>query len=161
GDGRVDAGATIKVALDADPAKVTWELHRDWFQYDTGGDSMPEAPQFPDAIVKASDTGAELKMPAEGGGYPLYAYLRGADGAAVANLPLFVNGQSPKPQAHKAALPLVIFQSGSSGMPYIPSGWMGNYNDIGYSGDCTINPHAGKTCLKLEYRAAGDWGGIV
>ena len=27
--------------------------------------------------------------------------------------------------------------------------------------DCTENPHAGKTCLKAEYKSRGAWGGVL
>ncbi len=93
GDGRVRPGATVRVLLDATGGdKVRWELHRDRFDYATGGDEIAAATQYPQAIVKATDQQAELKMPAEHGGYRLYAYVRSATGgAAVANVPLFVD----------------------------------------------------------------------
>jgi len=43
------------------------------------------------ARVHATDNGADVKMPTNGGGYRLYAYVRAAHGgSAVANLCLFV-----------------------------------------------------------------------
>lgn len=166
-DGIVETGATVRVVLDAagvndDPIKVSWELHRDWFEYETGGDTMPEAPQYPKAIIKANNHEAELQMPAEGGGYRLYAIVRSEKGgAAVANVPLLVKGPAPKPRAHKAELPLVIFSSSEGDAPYVPSGWLGSYDAIRYVGDCLVNPHSGKTCLKLEFRDKTGWGGIT
>jgi hypothetical protein len=167
GDGRVATGATVRVLLDAagangDPIKVSWELHRDWFEYSTGGDEMPEAPQYPESIVKATDKEAELKMPAEGGGYRLYAYVRAArGGAAVANIPLFADGPAPKPRARATPLPLVVYGDGQNEPPYSPSGWIGNHSAVGYTPDCGNNPHTGKTCLKLEYRDRSGWAGII
>jgi hypothetical protein len=167
GDGRVDTGAVVHVLLDAtgsgdDPIKVTWELHRDSFQYQAAMEAAGDAPEFPEAIVKATDKEAELKMPADGGGYRLYAYVRTAhSGSASANVSLFANGPAPKPTVRKVALPLVIYGPSQAEMPYIPSGWLGNRDGIGYASDCGANPHSGKTCIKLEYRAPGDWGGIV
>ncbi|MFH0732767.1 MAG: hypothetical protein V2A72_07605 [Candidatus Omnitrophota bacterium] len=35
---------------------------------------------------------------------------------------------------------------------YIPSGWMGDYSDVGYSDNCNLTPHSGTTCIKIEYR---------
>jgi hypothetical protein len=92
GNGRVQPGATVRVLLNATGAdKVTWQLHRESFDHATGGDEIPEPTQYPQAILKATDQQAELKMPAESGGYRLYAFVRSArGGAAVANIPLFV-----------------------------------------------------------------------
>ncbi len=167
GEGRVDTGATVRVALDAasadgEPIKVTWELHRDWFQYEVGN-SMPEAVQYPESIVKATDEGVELKMPDAGGAYRLYAYIHGGKGgSAVANVSLFVNGPAPKPQAPKPALPLVIFGPGQQDeAPYAPTGWMGNHDAVAYIGDCRTNPHSGTTCMKLEYHESNNWAGIM
>jgi hypothetical protein len=167
GNGQVATGATVRVLLDAaaadgDPMKVSWELHRDWFEYHTGGDDMPEAPQYPESIVKATDKEAELKMPAEGGGYRLYAYVRTTrNGSAVANVPLFVNGPVPKPQARPSSMPVVIYADDQSGPSYVPSGWIGNSTAVRYTPEWKGNPHTGKTCLKLEYRDPGGWAGIV
>ena len=120
------------------------------------------AVEFPEAIVKTSNKDAELKMPPVGGGYRLYAYVRTThNGSAVANLSLYVDGPAPKPTPRKVTLPLVIFSPNESDAPYAPSGWVGNYAAVGYAGDCTTSPRSGKTCLKLEYRATNDWGGIV
>ena len=167
GDGRVATGATVKVVLDAagangDPVKVSWELHRDQFEYGTGGDDMPEAPEYPDSIIKATDKEAELRMPAEGGAYRLYAYVRSANaGGAVANLSLFVDGPMPKPRSRPAKLPLVIFNDDQSNPPYVPSGWVGNHDAVRYTPDWKDTPHTGKTCLKLAYRDNSGWGGIT
>jgi hypothetical protein len=167
GDGRVAPGETVQVLLDAsgapnDPIKVSWELHRDMFKYGTGGENMPEAPQYPAAIVHASDTGAELKMPSDGGGYRLYAYVRAAKGGgAVGNVCLFVNAPEAEPPARAVALPLIVVGDDQSEAPYIPSGWTGHTDAIGYTPDWRDDPHTGKTCLKLEYRKPDGWGGIV
>ena len=100
-------------------------------------------------------------MPAEAGGYRLYAYVRSANGAAVANVPLFVDGPLPVPRAANVRLPFIIAGDDQPHSPYVPSGWVGNHGAVAYTPDCPDNPHAGKTCLKLEYRARTDWGGIV
>jgi hypothetical protein len=167
GDGHFATGAVVRVLLDVagskdEPIKVSWELHRDWFEYATGGDDMPEAPQYPQSIIKATDKEAELKMPAEGGGYRLYVYVHGTKGGgAVANISLFVNGPLPVPRARATKLPLVLFGDDQSEAPYVPSGWVGNTGAIGYTPDWKENSHTGKTCLKVEYRESSGWGGIV
>jgi hypothetical protein len=38
---------------------------------------------------------------------------------------------------------------------------MGNHQAIGMDEKCTIDPHSGATCMKLQYRAKDGFGGIV
>ncbi len=45
--------------------------------------------------------------------------------------------------------------------PFIPSGWMGNTGAIGMDDKCAVNPHTGKTCLKVDYKAGDNWAGVV
>jgi len=58
--------------------------------------------------------------------------------------------------------PFTIYdEQGSRGNHYCPSGWMGNTRGVKSDEGCTNNPHAGKTCLRVEYAEAADWAGIV
>lgn len=59
-------------------------------------------------------------------------------------------------------LPFSVYEDrGSAGNHYIPSGWMGNAKATKMDDGCTVNPHGGKTCLKVEYGATDNWAGIV
>jgi hypothetical protein len=73
------------------------------------------------------------------------------------------DGEVPGAPVGKAAkLPFVIFsEKGSTDNHYFPSGWMGNIKAIRLDEGCRTNPHSGATCLRLEYRSADDWGGVV
>jgi len=73
------------------------------------------------------------------------------------------DGGVPSVPAGKAVrLPFVVFsEKGSTNNHYFPSGWMGNIKAIRLDEGCRSNPHRGATCLRLEYQAAGDWGGVV
>jgi glycosyl hydrolase family 2 len=101
GDGRVGPGAVVHAQLDAssanaDPITVTWELQRDVHHGAEEGAANVSA--FPEAIANATDKGVEVKMPADAGGYRLYAYVHTAhSGSAVANLCLFVESPATKP----------------------------------------------------------------
>jgi hypothetical protein len=104
---RVEPGETIRVKLvvndpENDKLKIEWQLFKDLAMYNTGGDAQPTPPSFPDAIVKNGETEVELKMPSDGGGYWLYAIARDPhNGAAVANVPLYVNGSAKAPNAKR------------------------------------------------------------
>jgi len=60
-----------------------------------------------------------------------------------------------------ATLPFGVIGDDYKGSPFIASGWMGNTGAIGMDDKCAVNPHSGKTCLKVDYKAADNWGGVV
>ena len=56
----------------------------------------------------------------------------------------------------------MVYDEGGRKRPaFVPSGWMGNAKAMKLEESCTTRPHAGKTCLRLEYQAKDGWGGIV
>ncbi|HIE11509.1 MAG TPA: hypothetical protein EYP62_07840 [Kiritimatiellae bacterium] len=63
----------------------------------------------------------------------------------------------------KAVLPLKLYGDCDDEFdpPYIPSGWMGNYEAIERDECCEDNPHSGKYCIKLTYNDVKGWAGIV
>ena len=89
-------GERVKASLAAsdpedDALKITWVLRQDTGTIGVGGDYQPEEATFADA-VSASGTSATVTIPEGGGGYRLFAYVRDDHGgAAVANVPLYVD----------------------------------------------------------------------
>jgi hypothetical protein len=165
---QVDPGATVQATLTAsdpegDPLKVRWVLYREVDAYAEGGDAEEAPVSYPEAIVRADAKHAEVRMPKAGGGYRLYAYVRDDHGgAAVANLPIRVKGPVPLPEARRAKLPLVIYDEGGRARPpYVPTGWMGNTKALKLDESCTDKPHAGKTCLRIDYEDKNGWAGVV
>ena len=79
---------------------------------------------------------------------------------AVSGLVLLL-GQTGHASTPKAPLPLVVYAEGGGKEPYIPSGYMGNTGAIKMDPRSTLNPHSGKTCLKVSYTASDNWGGVV
>jgi len=51
-----------------------------------------------------------------------------------------------------------------SGNHFIPSGWMGDFNDLQFNDGSTENPHSGDTCIKITYLPKSSkesgWAGI-
>lgn len=167
GFARVAPGDIVRVTADikdpeGDPLKIEWRLTKDLAQYHTGGDAVPTPPSYPDAILKQGEATVEVRMPPYGGGYFLYCYVSdNHNGAAVANTPLFVTGGDElTPAATKAELPLIIYGDGST-TPYIPSGWMGNTDAIQMDERHADNPHSGQHCMRFQYRAPDNWGGVI
>ncbi|MCW3095670.1 MAG: beta-D-glucuronidase [Chthonomonadaceae bacterium] len=171
GSDQVEAGATVKASLDAtdpdgDSLKVDWVLQSDNARMNTNGDRENAPPTYADAIVHGSNTGVEVHMPKVGGIYRLFAYVHdNHNGAAVANVPLFVKGGSVAPIASgkPAALPFTVYAEAVSPgtQVFIPSGYMGNTGAIKANESYTVNPHSGKTCMQWQYTAKDNWGGVV
>ena len=160
-------GATVKVALDAsdpdkDPIKVKWILQYDPQTESIGGETQATPPTYPEAIIAQSNSEATFKMPQVGGAYRVFAFVTdGKGGAAVANVPLLVEGgtAAPPPALIKAKLPLDLTPE-KGDAPFTPSGYMGNAGAIAMDAVET-NPHSGKTATRVQYKEANGWGGVV
>jgi hypothetical protein len=168
GADQVAPGATVKAVLTAtdpegDPLQVRWVLQAEPTAYAAGGDAEEVPPTFPEAIVQGDLRGAEVKMPAGGGGYRLFAHVTDDHGgAAVANVPLRVDAPVLPPKARAAQLPLVVYAEATDAKPpFAPTGWMGNTKGLRLDPACATNPHGGKTCLHAEYRDGDGWAGVV
>lgn len=168
GPDQVAPGTTVKATLDAsdpqkDPLTVQWVLQADSVTYHTGGGAEGVLPTYPEAIVSSGLTQATVQMPIHKGGYRLFAYVRDTHGgAAVANVPLFVQFDNLAPPAQKAVLPLVLYgPASSSALPFTPAGYMGNAGAITMDNAFMDSSRTGKTCLKVTYKAADNWGGVA
>ena len=167
GDAKVKPGAMVNADLkvsdpDGDPIKVEWILRGDLMIEGSNGDAEAAPPTYPDAIIKGDNKGAQVKMPTIGGAYRLFAYARdGKNGAAVANIPLFVEGgaKASAAKARAAKLPFDLTPENGEA-PYAASGFMGNAGAITVE-NSTDNPHSGKGDLKVQYNAADNWGGVT
>lgn len=164
---QVKPGEAIHVNLDVTdpqnlPMTVKWILQEDPAKYNTNGETQPEPRSYPEAITQGDLHGCDLKMPADGGGYWLYAYVSDGKGdSAVANIALRVDGATPKPKARTAVLPLQLYSDDTAEMPYVWSGWMGKIDAIAMDAKCTDKPHTGQFCMKCDYKASDEFGGII
>ncbi len=84
--------------------------------------------------------------------------------SAQAQQPAAPAAAAPQAEAcPKATLPLKLYGDCDDEFdpPYIPSGWMGNYEAIERDECCEDNPHSGKSCIKITYNDVKKWCGIV
>ncbi len=162
-----DPGATLHAKLaasdkESDALKVTWSLQRDASEFGSGGDKEEAPPTFPEAIVRGDATGAEVRLPKDGGLYRLFATVRDDHGgAAVGNLTLRVNGVVSVAKGSPAKLPLTLYAEASDAQTYIPAGWMGDAKSIKLDPACAEKPQSGKTCLRCDFASDKGWGGVV
>lgn len=168
GPSRVEPKTVVEVKLsvsdsDGDLVRVRWVLQADPGVQNAGGDAQPAPETFPSAIITSTNEQVKVRMPDCGGPYRLFAYASdGKGGAAVANVPLFVNGPARASGAQATTLPLVIYDEAErAAQPYAPSGWMGNRAAMKLDLKHSENPHAGKTCIRIDYSAADEWSGIA
>ena len=150
GANRGQPGETLRAELAAadpegDPLDVRWVLQADPQSLSVGGDAEAAGETFPDAIVNASPTAADVKLPAGGGGYRLFAWVTDDHGgAAVANVPLYVDAPIVVAPARAATLPLVVYdEADRSDPPFVPTGWMGNAKGLKVESDSTDAPARG------------------
>ncbi|MCK5344736.1 MAG: hypothetical protein KAR20_15085 [Candidatus Heimdallarchaeota archaeon] len=52
----------------------------------------------------------------------------------------------------------VYYDRGNRQNHFIPSGWMGDFDDLKMNDRSSENPHSGKTCMKFTYSAEGKQG---
>ena len=163
---RLKPGEIVKAQLAAsdsedDSLSIKWVLRLDSGTVGAGGDFQAEETTFADAVAGRGPV-AMVTIPAGGGGYRLFAYVYdGQGGAAVANVPLYVDAPVLLVKSPKAKLPFSIYADDIKATPYAASGYMGNTKAIQMTADSDDNPHSGKTCLRVEYQASDEWGGVL
>ena len=145
-----------------DNLRVVWQLTEDSQNYVTGGDVQVSPEVFPDAITSSDNNSVQLTLPEWGGIYRLYAYVYDDHGgAAVANVPIKVDGPKRIRPARKAELPLTVIGEPLEKPAYFGAGWMGESKSIVMNEQSTERPHSGETCLKVEYSKPDGWAGVV
>lgn len=163
---KLTPGESIRAKLTAtdpedDSLTIRWVLRHDSATIGVGGDFQAEEATFKDAVA-ADGTSAVVTVPEGGGGYRLFAYVSDSHGgAAVTNVPLFVDAPLRVVASKRARLPFTLYSDDSKSSVYAPSGYMGNTAAIKMQEDCQDNPHSGKTCLQVDYSAGNDWGGVL
>jgi len=165
-DTQLKPGQKIQARLqvtdpERDRLKIEWILRHDSTTIGTGGDAQAAEANVRVA-VSGKDTEPTVTIPAGGGNYRLFAYVYdGQGGAAVANAPLSVDGPPTRVKAPRAKLPFAIYADGVKSTVYAPSGYMGKTDAVKMALNSNDQPHSGKTCLKIQYQAPGDWGGVL
>jgi hypothetical protein len=161
GSNQLEPGQTIDVATTiADPEggdlQVEWVLRAESGDYLTGGDYRPSAPDIEGAVLEGRVDGAQVRMPDEPGAYRLFVYAWDEGGkAATANVPLLVKGEV------RARMPFPVYLDTLENMPWVPTGFMGNSDDLSLDGANTDNPALGEAAIKIRYEGRYGWAGVV
>lgn len=135
---------------------VDWALRADVMEWQTGGDFRATPVAIDSAIVSSDGNTARVRLPDYPGPYRVYATVRNAGGkAATANLPIRVEGE-PRP-----VMPLTVYDDRFEGMPWVPSGWMGNVDAMSVDGRNGNAPYTGDACIRIRYEGPFGWAGVA
>lgn len=158
---------TAEVELDQ-PAQLSWVMYPESGDYLTGGDYRPAPVPVDDVIRSTTPTTATIRAPLEPGPYRLAAYAIADSGkAATANVPIRVAGE-----VGAVRFPVYVYEDGFDGMPWAPSGWMGNTDALSLDPLHAENPKFGDHSLQVRFEGlfgwaavawqhpAGDWGDL-
>jgi len=160
----LDPGATLKArgeATDPEGGELTWRwaLRVESGEYATGGDSRPRLPDIEGAIEDGDGPAVTVEMPEAPGGYRLFAYVHDEAGnAATANVPLLVKGE--RSDGPRRNFPFAVFDDTFEGMPWVPSGWMGDHDRLSLDVE-EEGCHDGSGCIRVELASGATWGGIA
>ncbi len=144
------------------PIKVKWVLTAEGREHFTGGRDEAVPIGFDGSILEFTNRQAKVKLPVSGGGYRVFAYVfDGAGGAAVANVPLSVDGPVVVEKGTKTDLPFVVYDEAGGKLPFAPTGWMGNTAGLKLDLASAEHPHTGKTCAQVVYSSPSGWAGVA
>ena len=162
GTTQVNPGAEIRVkSVVTDPEgsdlRARWVLRPESAEYSTGGDFRPNLPAIDGVVTESNANGARLRMPEEPGAYRLFLYAYDEAGnAATANMPLLVKGEA------RTRLPVSVYEDSLNGMPWVPSGWMGNIDALTLDGEHTDKPpYDGSAAIRMRYEGTFGWVGVA
>jgi len=84
---------------------------------------------------------------------------------ALAAAGIAAGGSVPAAQAKIKIFTVYADADDPSSGHFVPSGWIGDHQDVSLTSDHARNPHSGTTCIKVVYRrdpaARHGWAGIV
>jgi hypothetical protein len=161
GGAEVEHGEVVEVSTSiSDPegsdVRVEWVLRPESDDYATGGDFRPDLPAVDGAILESRTDGARVRMPDEPGSYRLFVYAWDEAGsAATANTPLLVKGEP------KTRFPVIVYKDQLEHMPWVPSGFMGNVDDLSLDGSNAEGAAVGEAGIRIRYEGRYGWAGIA
>lgn len=108
--------------------------------------------------------GFEIQLPKEDGAIKLYINVKDVYGnIGIASTSIVVNdkeARSRKFKVPKVNLPFYVYNDNLD-VPYLPSGYMGNYKDMVVDMNSTEDVYSGNTSIKISYNTEDGWYGLA
>jgi hypothetical protein len=108
--------------------------------------------------------GFEIEVPRENGLIKVYAFVKDSyNNIGIAQTSFVIdNGRGTErllPGA-KVTLPFYVYDEGKN-YPYVPSGYMGDFQYLKVDGENKEQAHTGEAALKITYTNSGGWYGLA
>ncbi|MEM6720478.1 MAG: glycoside hydrolase family 2 TIM barrel-domain containing protein [Bacteroidota bacterium] len=108
--------------------------------------------------------GFEIQIPKEHGAIKIYVNVQDAfNNVGIASTGINVTDSEAKNRKYlvpKVQSPFYVYEDGDE-LPYIPTGYMGNYKDMIVDTKHTQEVHSGKHAIEIKYKERSGWYGLA
>ncbi len=108
--------------------------------------------------------GFEILIPEEHGAVKVYVNVQDTfNNVGIASTGIQVTDEAAKNRKYlvpKVKAPFYVYKDGDE-LPYIPTGYMGNYNAMKVDTQHTNDVHSGTSAIKIEYKERSGWYGLA
>jgi hypothetical protein len=108
--------------------------------------------------------GFEIQIPKEHGAIKVYVNVKDAyNNLGIASTAIMVNdneASQKKYKVPKVSLPFYVYKDDIT-LPYLPSGYMGNYKAMDVDLNSKDDAHSGDTSIRISYNTEGGWYGLA
>jgi hypothetical protein len=107
--------------------------------------------------------GFEIQLPEVNGAIKVYAFVSDAySNLGIESISIMVKDDDAIPDKYrvpKVDLPFYIYKDNET-LPYLPTGYMGNYKTMSVDLNHTKNVHSGKSAIEISYKDRSGWYGL-
>jgi hypothetical protein len=108
--------------------------------------------------------GFEIQLPKEDGAIKVYVNVSDSfNNVGIASAAILVSDDEEKNRKFKVPkveLPFVVYDDGDQSQPYVPSGYMGNYEAMEVDLNHKEEVHSGNSAIQIAYKSDKDWYGL-
>ncbi|WP_298514430.1 glycoside hydrolase family 2 TIM barrel-domain containing protein [uncultured Kordia sp.] len=108
--------------------------------------------------------GFEIEIPKEHGNIKVYVNVQDTfNNVGIASTGITVTDKEAKNRKYlvpKVNLPFYVYKDGND-LPYIPTGYMGNYKVMTVDTQSTDEVHSGSYAIKIDYKERSGWYGLA
>lgn len=135
------------------------------FHYNQRTGSRKRRSQINPLVHRGSVTeGFEIQVPEEHGALKVYVNVQDTfNNVGIASTTLMASDRTAQKRKYlvpKVKAPFYVYKDGDE-LPYVPTGYMGNYPEISVDTQYNKDAYAGTSCIKIDYKAPNDWYGVA